>query len=177
MATTRQVTGVDITFLEAVEQGVVPTPALMEWNDWQRWRRTDGMRPTYADDGAMLDNRAEVTLWRRTMEHLHGADWLEDLSAGPAAQRAEAPGPAASADLGADGSQVQPPVAERPAVAEDIAFLRAAAAAATARPAPSPGSGDAHDQARPAQSPGSGERSLVTPPHGIVQVQGPQRPS
>ncbi len=136
MATTRQVTGVDITFLEAVEQGVVPTPALMEWNDWQRWRRTDGMRPTYADDGATLDNRAEVTLWRRTMEHLHGADWLEDLSAGPAAQRAEAPGPAASADPGAGRSEVDAPAAERPPAAEDIvtniAFVRAAAAAATA---------------------------------------------
>ena len=151
MAATREVTGVDLTLREAIEQNVVPTPGLVDWNDWQRWRRDVGMRPTYPDDGVMLDNRVEATLWRETMEHLYGAQWLEDLSTGPAALRAEAPGPAASADLGADGSQVQPP-AERPA-AEDIAFLRAAAAAA------SPGSGEAQDQARPAQSPGSGERT------------------
>ena len=85
MTTPRQVTGVDVTFLEAVEQNIVPMPTLMDWNDWQRWRRTVGMRPTYADGGAMLDNRAEVSIWRQAMEHLYGADWLEELTAGPAA--------------------------------------------------------------------------------------------
>ncbi len=91
------------------------------------------------------------------MAHLYGADWLEDLSlrpAGPAAQRAEASGPAASADQGADGSAAPAPaVAERPAAAEQIVFVRAAAAAAGRV---SPGSGD---QARAARSPGSGERT------------------
>ncbi len=114
-AAERQVTGVDLTFLEAVEQSLVPTPTLMDWNDWQRWRRTVGMRPTYADDGAMLDNRAEVSLWRQAMEHLYGADWLEELTAGPAAQRAAASGPAASADQGADGSGAAAPAAPQSA--------------------------------------------------------------
>ncbi len=126
-ATERQVTGVDVTFLEAVEQSIVPTPTLMDWNDWQRWRRTTGMRPTYADDGAMLDNKSEVRLWRQAMEHLYGADWLEDLSlrtAGPAAQRAEASGPAASADQGADRSAAPVPAeAQRPAAAETFSIL------------------------------------------------------
>ena len=122
------------------------------------------MRPTYADDGAMLDNKSEVRLWRQAMEHLYGADWLEDLSlrtAGPAAQRAEASGPAASADQGADrsGTAVPAAPAERPAAAQEIAFVRAAAAAARGRV--SPGSGD---QTRPVRSPGSGERTPRNPP-------------
>ncbi len=57
----------------------------------------------------MLDNREDVRLWRQAMEHLYGADWLDELSlqsGGRAAQRAVASGPAASAEQGADRSAV-----------------------------------------------------------------------
>ncbi len=100
----------------------------------------------------MLDNREEVRLWRQAMEHLHGAEWLEELSlqfGGRAAQRAVASGPAASADPGA------------------AADATPAAAAAAGRV--SPGSGD---QARAERSPGSGERTAENPPrswHSSIQ--------
>ena len=78
----RQVTGTEATFAEAVEQGLIPKPALQDWNSWQRWRKTDGGRPTIDVDGheAVPDNRQEADLWKEVMEHYYGADWLLDLS-------------------------------------------------------------------------------------------------
>ncbi len=101
----RQVSGTDITLLEAIETDVVPRPDLMDWNAWQRWRRVAGQRPTAAD-GAALDNRGEVALWRGVMTSLYGADWLEEVySPRPDTQLCE-PRPAGpDASAVADGTE------------------------------------------------------------------------
>ena len=47
----------------------------MLWNEWQAWRRSEGLRPTKELDGVTTIARQESALWRRTMETLYGPDW------------------------------------------------------------------------------------------------------
>ena len=63
----REVTGTDLPFEEAVTQGLVPPPPLMDWNQFQRWRRTDGQRPNRETDGFLRTSRQEAELWKRIM--------------------------------------------------------------------------------------------------------------
>ena len=73
----------DLTLLEAIQSGVVSDPGLLGWNEWERWRVQEvdgGLRPTMLVDGVATDNRFESTLWRSTMEALHGSDWRMALA-------------------------------------------------------------------------------------------------
>ena len=79
-AAERQVSQSDRTLLEEIAAGAIPQPELQEFNDWQRWRRDVGRRPTAATDGRATTSRAEVDLWRATMVHFYGADWPADLA-------------------------------------------------------------------------------------------------
>ena len=81
----REVTGTDLPFEEAVTQGLVPPPPLMDWNQFQRWRRTDGQRPNRETDGFLRTSRQEAELWKRIMPIYHGEDWLVDLQIAVAA--------------------------------------------------------------------------------------------
>ena len=38
------------TLRQALEDGEIPHPPLVSWNDWQKWRRDIGRRPTTAVD-------------------------------------------------------------------------------------------------------------------------------
>ena len=71
----RQVSGSDLTLLEAINTGVVPRPELIGWYDWQRWRTAIGRRPTMSEDGYTLPRQIETSLWRATMAELYGAEW------------------------------------------------------------------------------------------------------
>ena len=147
--TDRQVSGTDVRFLDAVRDGLVPAPGLMDWNAWQRWRRTTGQRPTVARDGELPGNRAEVALWRQAMEAIHGARWLEELhSPIPAAQAGEPRPHGPDAAAAGDVEEIAP-------------------ASPTARVSPGSGGG-------PARSPGSGER---TPPQRSWHSSNPGTPT
>ena len=47
----REVTKTDLSLEQCIAQGLVEEPALMEFNDWQKWRRDSGTRPTVKEDG------------------------------------------------------------------------------------------------------------------------------
>ena len=47
---TREVTGWDGTFEEAVEMGMVIQPKPLRWQEWLRWRKFYGARPTPEED-------------------------------------------------------------------------------------------------------------------------------
>ena len=78
----REVSGTEASLASCIEEGTVPKPAVMDWKDWQIWRKGEGMRPRVslgdpAPHAAVgpTTNRQEAALWKATMERLHGADW------------------------------------------------------------------------------------------------------
>ena len=151
----REVTGYEDTFEEAVSEGLVPSPPLMPWNGWQRWRREQGGRPTMEDDGVVPRPRDESALWRRVMEHYHGPQWADTLRAALPASR----GPGAGADY------VPPAPLAGAGDRQDGDELGALAAAAVGPLGPAPrGPGDraAFAQPAPAAAPGAGLRPQTT---------------
>lgn len=73
--TSREVSGIDKTLKQAIEDGDVEPPPLLEWNKWQKWRRDVGKRPSLRVDGGTTSNTEEAALWKRTMEDRYGSDW------------------------------------------------------------------------------------------------------
>ena len=165
------------TFEEAVEGGEIPSPPLMSWNDFQRWRSTDGRRPSRT----VRSHRQEAALWRAAMERYHGATWRErleeqelavelpDAPAGPGAPDpamlalpAPAPVPAAGAGVGV---MEHPQEVVRGGAAVSTALTpRAAADAAreaAAREPASPGGGG---------STGESEASRPMTPGGLSEA-------
>ena len=55
------------TFMEALEQGILPVPSLMEYQEFQKWRRDEGRRPTAASDGTGTSQKQESDMWREAM--------------------------------------------------------------------------------------------------------------
>ncbi len=89
-AAPRQVSGSDKKLAEAFAGGTVPAPALVGFNDWQKWRKTSGTRPGLGrGDPAMSTATQEVALWKSTMEDLYGDTWRKDLAELEAAVAAE----------------------------------------------------------------------------------------
>ena len=70
-----QVSGSDLTLLEAIKSGEVTRPPLLKWNDWQRWRRDIGRRPSTAVDGFTTPTTQESALYKAVMLDLYGPDW------------------------------------------------------------------------------------------------------
>ena len=70
------------TLLDAIREGIVPNPPLMGWNGWQRWRSTEGLRPTTRVDGAgnSTTSAQELQFWKAAMTELHGEDWTYQLA-------------------------------------------------------------------------------------------------
>ena len=91
------------TLLDAIREGIVPEPPLMAWNGWQRWRRTEGLRPTTRVDGAgnSTTSAQELQFWRAAMSELHGEDWTYQLAL------AQAPEPEEEGGLEGDDAQVE----------------------------------------------------------------------
>ena len=92
-----EVSGYAGTFLEAIEQEVLPQPPLMEWNEFEVWRRTAGRRPTAKDDGSSTTSAEESKMWNEVMTKYYGADFKEVLK-----ERREKK----SASVGSEGSGV-----------------------------------------------------------------------
>ena len=78
--TTREITGSDKTLIQAIDDGDLRQPWLMDWNTWQTWRKSSGARPTPAADGGSRLNREEATLWKKSMVHFFGPEWALNLA-------------------------------------------------------------------------------------------------
>ena len=74
---TREVTGWDGTFEEAVDADVIPRPPPLNWNRWQRWRSDEGGGPTIDIDGYSRDARHEAIIYARVMRALYGANYRD----------------------------------------------------------------------------------------------------
>ena len=141
-----EVAGSEERLLVLIDRGEVPTPALMTFNDWQKWRRDVGRRPTVRKDGIGTTPKVEAVLWRSTMNHVHGSDWLEELYG--------------SEDDGEEEKEEDPKVGgELVVLARPAGELLHPGSAASR--APSPGAGVVTPPARGA---GSGTRSLPGTP-------------
>ena len=86
--------GSEASLAECIANGSVPKPALVDWQDWQRWRKGAGKRPTVGQgDSASTTSRQESELWRATLQRLYGANWralLEEQQAAETATEEEA---------------------------------------------------------------------------------------
>ena len=64
------------TFEDAVNEEGFPEPAVMQFNQWQSWRKEEGLRPTRSRGCSRTTSTLEeADLWRRAMRHFHGEDW------------------------------------------------------------------------------------------------------
>ena len=61
------------SFWAAVKDGTVPTPELLDWNEWQHWRAAAGKLPKGTRGPA--EGRREAALWREAMLRYHGSGW------------------------------------------------------------------------------------------------------
>ena len=99
-----EVTGLPgVPLQQAIQDGTVPVPALMGYNDWQKWRKNVGRRPTFQADGVKRPPAAEVALRQYTMEAHYGAGWRQEL-VDVQATRAAAAGNDSDGDGGAGGA-------------------------------------------------------------------------
>ena len=89
------------TLLDAIREGIVANPPLMGWNAWQRWRSTEGLRPTTRVDGQgnSTTSAQELQFWRAAMQELYGEDWTYQLAL------AQAPEPEEEGGLEGDDAQ------------------------------------------------------------------------
>ena len=113
----REVSKEDRSLSECVTAGAVPTPGLMDFNQWQVWRKGPGRRPrTSQGDPVTTTPRQEADLWRSTMQSLHGQDWralLEEAQLAEAEASEDAPA-ANPAGAGGDGSAAATAASFRP---------------------------------------------------------------
>ncbi len=64
------------TFEDAVSEEAIPQPELMQFNDWQIWRKKEGLRPTKRQGCIRATTtHEEAELWRRAMQYYFGDDW------------------------------------------------------------------------------------------------------
>ena len=75
-----EVSKTDLSLEDYISGGLVEQPALMEFNDWQKWRRDTGTRPTKKDDGRATTSAQEAALWKSTMLRLYGDSWKIQLT-------------------------------------------------------------------------------------------------
>ena len=78
----QQVSGSDKALLVAIRDGDVPRPPLVDWNNWQIWRRDYGRRPTSSVDGFTTSSTLETNIWRAVMAELYGEHWTDYLLRG-----------------------------------------------------------------------------------------------
>jgi len=62
MTTSREVSQYEGTLGEAIAAGEIPVPPLMEYNEFIKWRREVGRRPTLKTDGVTTTSRQAATL-------------------------------------------------------------------------------------------------------------------
>ena len=74
-----EVKGLDITLREAIKTGALPTPSLMGYNDWQKWRAETKSLAACTKDQVKARSHRERELWKTTMEDLYGDTWKDQL--------------------------------------------------------------------------------------------------
>ena len=154
--TSREVSGSDKTLKQAIEDGDVEPPPLLEWNKWQKWRRDVGKRPSLRVDGGTTSNTEEAALWKRTMEDRYGSDWATQLMTQVA--ETEAPEEAEAAVQSSTVPSAEP----------------ASASAPLAPPPPTDTERPATPRARLTQiSPGSGDVPILGSPGSGAQSPAP----
>ena len=79
------------TLLDAIRESIVPRPPLMGWNAWQRWRSTEGLRPTARVDGASNSTTSaqELQFWKAAMLEVYGEDWSYQIALAQASEPEE----------------------------------------------------------------------------------------
>ena len=78
----RQVSGSEKTLIQAIRDGDVERPTLMDWNTFQVWRSRNGRRPIVATDGFTTTTTQESALWKSVMADLYGENWTMILAQG-----------------------------------------------------------------------------------------------
>ena len=68
----QEVSKMELSLEQCIAQSLVEEPALMEFNDWQKWRRDSGTRPTVKEDGRSTTSAQEAALWKSTMLRIYG---------------------------------------------------------------------------------------------------------
>jgi hypothetical protein len=141
--TSRQISRSDRNLLDAIRNGEIQQPSLMHWNDWQRWRKYVGMRPTVAVDGSNTSTAQESALWKSTMLELYGTEWAIDLASHKDVTEEEPPGvlmtagtlPASVTSLEPSAAASDPVTAAGPSPARSFhEFLEELEELATPRP-------------------------------------------
>lgn len=76
-ALTSQVTHSNLTLEQAIAlaQQLFPRPLRMEFNKWQIWRSTMGLRPKKAANGFSTTTHQVADLWHKKMAQTFGEDW------------------------------------------------------------------------------------------------------
>ena len=72
----RQVSGSEKTLINAIREGDVPNPPLLDWNNWQVWRRDLGLRPVVARDGFVTSTTTELALRFQSLQQACCAESL-----------------------------------------------------------------------------------------------------
>ena len=54
MTSTKGVSGMHKTRLEAIADGDIESPTLMDWDAWQKWKKDEGKRPNRQVDGDII---------------------------------------------------------------------------------------------------------------------------
>ena len=91
------------TLLQVIEGGTISQPTLMEFKEFETWRKESGGRPTVAQDGAYTKTETEVKIWKEVMAKFYGSDW-HDMLTTLRARRAN--GGASAAESEVDGASV-----------------------------------------------------------------------
>ena len=107
----QQVSGSELSLINAIREGIVPQPVLQGWNEWQVWRRENGRRPLVRTDGYTTSAPQEAALWRSAMTELYGNDWTEQLI-NPSVVDEE---PVTGSDAGQEGKLGTQPASSAPA--------------------------------------------------------------
>ena len=107
------------TLLDAIRESIVPRPPLMGWNAWQRWRSTEGLRPTTRVDGAgnSTTSAQELQFWKAAMSEVYGEDWSYQIALAQASEPEEEgglDGEDAQQELGGRSAAGSPSVSPAP---------------------------------------------------------------
>ena len=116
------------TLLQAIEEGEVPVPGQLTFPEWQRWRKSVGLRPTTRVDGQGTSTREEVALWESVMESRYGQEALLALADDEASENGSN-GDAGGGDRGQTATDTAAPAASAPAGGGVAGFLSAAGVA------------------------------------------------
>ena len=76
----QQVSGSDLSLIEAIRKEEIPTPQLFDWFRWQRWRKEEGRRPMKKKKSPYFTTPSqEYALYRAVMNDLYGDGWKNQL--------------------------------------------------------------------------------------------------